>query len=1722
MRDREIKESLRANRRALGAAMAAATMVGLVGAAVLVFVVGPARGHGVSVNRLAEQASVQRTRAFERHELQARRRWLNRPAVKRQRAASQTAYRGLDARASRALFVRDFHGAIRRVIENPASSRVVKGHVLRYLNDSSAIVSVGHFRHNVYSSVPLRARNASGRLAPIDLSIVRRGHGFSAANPVQPVGIGARVSDGVAIGSSGFGMTIIGADRPGEFAGQAGVFYPDVMRDVDASVVPTIGGAEMFAMLRSRLGPHRLSYKLSLPAHATAQQTHGTIVVARGKRTLATIRPVVARDAQGTTVPTSASLKGGRLVVSIDAKPGRYAYPILVDPEGDVPPSDDGWSLSTSGLNSGETASGGPNTLTLSTDGTRDTWPPTNGQACERWTPPAEEASDPIAYVEMDDVQITWNAQGPPYGTDDDPFDNGTEFGAGFGGWRTDSTAECGESGTIGSRGWSAPATLTGETTAGWPVLTGNFSSSGGAPQGVMLDMGAYTSQSNSNEIPAWANSEVGAILVETGYSTHWLTGTSSPPPPCPGPACQTGGHPNTAEWAGPSNDGEPGQQRCNHGDPVNCATGNRYETATDLTLGGRNGGLTLTRTYNSQGIGDQPGMFGYGWTSAYTAHLATDQASGDVIVFQDNGSTTAFAGSGAGFSPISPLTQATLVQDPDGDYVYTLPDQSTLQFDSTGQLRSETDPYGNATSLAYDGHGRLETISNTADQAISLTYNADGTVAQASDSAGQHVDYGYTSGDLTSFTDVAGHAWSYGYDAAHDLTTNSDPLGHTVTTAYDSQNRVVSQTDAMDRTSTWAYSTGMVGDQTVLTEPSGQRTIYQFDSASHQPSSIIRADGSSQFFYYDNQNNLTAVRDGDGFFTRYGYDGAGNMTSRTDPGFNTTRWTYDARHDVTSMTDPLGRITTYGYTGDELTSITETHGSDSVDTNYGYNPHGDLTSFTDPDGNTWHYGYDDAGNRTSQTAPGGEQTTWGYDANEYLTSTTSPGNHTTTYTNNPYGQPTEILDPLGHDTHASYDAAGNVTSETDPDGHTTGSTYDADSERTQITQPDGTTLSTSYTSDGQVATQTDGAGRTTSYQYNTVGELVSSKDPLNRTTSYSYDPAGKLTTTTDAQGRTTTLRYNQAQVSQVSYSDGTPAAAFGYDGDGERTSMSDGSGWTSYNHDPLGRLSSITDGNGHTIGYGRDPNGNVTSITYPNGKTVDRQFDTDGRLTGVTDWLGNTTSFAYDTDSNLTTTTFPEPTQDTDSYGYNSAGQLDSVQIDRASSPLASLSYTLDADGLVTGDTETGLPHVSGQADRDYGYDNANNLTQLDGSNGYTYDQANELTSSPTQNFNYDQSGERTSATPIDGGDATTYAYDQSGRLSTYTPVQGDPTNFAYDGDGLRTSSTQGDTTTSFTWDQTSGLPLMLSDSTNSYIYGPGGLPVEQIDNDNRPSYLHHDQLGSTRLITNSAGSLTGAISYDPYGASAAESGAATTPLGYAGQYTDPNGLQYDRARYYDPTTGQFLTRDPLQAYTGEPYGYAGNNPLSNTDPTGLSFLDDLGNAAAGFGDTVTLGGTSWVRKQLGWDNVNYCSSSYGAGGAGGLAVTAFIPGEGEAELAAEGATRIFRAGSEIGGSGISLDEAEAAATRNGLDMRMFELRHEAGGGAYGYISQTGSGALVRGSTGRILLTLQDAGLASEQDAVETIAHELNHVRGVLTTGDVTSEAAAEAAATSAGQYFR
>jgi RHS repeat-associated protein len=265
---------------------------------------------------------------------------------------------------------------------------------------------------------------------------------------------------------------------------------------------------------------------------------------------------------------------------------------------------------------------------------------------------------------------------------------------------------------------------------------------------------------------------------------------------------------------------------------------------------------------------------------------------------------------------------------------------------------------------------------------------------------------------------------------------------------------------------------------------------------------------------------------------------------------------------------------------------------------------------------------------------------------------------------------------------------------------------------------------------------------------------------------------------------------------------------------------------------------------------------------------------------------------------------------------------------------------------------SKTGVPNTytcprkSDPRQSGYTYDAAESPTIIHGTTA-AYDDATELCwTSPTPSTNscgtaptgattytYNTRGDRTDVTPPTGT-AVTLGYNEANELDSY----GSTATYTYDGNGLRASKTVSGTTQHFTYDITASTPEVLTDSVNAYIYGPDGSPIEQIAlSGGTATWLHTDQQGSVRVLTSNSGSVTGTVTYTPYGEDEATTG-SLSPLGYQSAYTDAEtGYLYLINRYYDPATAQFLTVDPEDATTRSAYGYVDDNPINGSDPSGL-----------------------------------------------------------------------------------------------------------------------------------------------------------------------------------------
>ncbi|WP_079147676.1 RHS repeat-associated core domain-containing protein [Streptomyces thermolilacinus] len=571
--------------------------------------------------------------------------------------------------------------------------------------------------------------------------------------------------------------------------------------------------------------------------------------------------------------------------------------------------------------------------------------------------------------------------------------------------------------------------------------------------------------------------------------------------------------------------------------------------------------------------------------------------------------------------------------------------------------------------------------------------------------------------------------------------------------------------------------------------------------------------------------------------------------------------------------------------------------------------------------------------------------TTFGYDATGNRTRLTDGRGNTTVYTFNAWGMPEATIEPAT----SAHPAAADRTWTT---------VYDAAGRSVADLLPGGVKRQRSY----------DGLDRL-------VRETGTGAEATTIDRVFTYDLAGRMTAagTHDAAQRNT-YAYNDR--GQLLRADGPAGSSrYTYGDDGNMTARTDGAGTTAYGYDVAGRLS-LTD----------DP---VT---------------------------GARTVMSYDAAGRVTAEEYRRPTADgsgwsaegTRAYTYDALGRLaeDRTVSSAGTTPLARLAYGYDADGrLVRKETEgTAGPGVqtyaydlagrmtsatNGATTTPYAWDAAGNRTLAGAAAAAQYDERNRLLSDGTSTYTYTARGTLASVQPS-GGSARTLTFDAFERK-----VADGTATYLYDSLD-RMASRDG---TAFVYD--GGSNNLVSDGASSYTRTPGGTLVAAATGTTRQRLLTDQHTDVVAALTADGTAVSGSTSYDPFGKPQAESG--TTPsLGYQSGYTDPaNGDINMAARWYQPGTGAFASRDtwlldPTQSSgRAHRYSYGFGSPLNGTDPTGHIFPLVIGGvalwkAAAALGGATVItagayGAAEWASNRD-WSWPSSSSSSSSSSSRGGL----------------------------------------------------------------------------------------------------------------------------------------
>ncbi len=714
-------------------------------------------------------------------------------------------------------------------------------------------------------------------------------------------------------------------------------------------------------------------------------------------------------------------------------------------------------------------------------------------------------------------------------------------------------------------------------------------------------------------------------------------------------------------------------------------------------------------------------------------------------------------------------------------------------------------------------------------------------------------------------------------------------------------------------------------------------------------------------------------------------FDSNGLVLSSTDELGHVASFTYDAGNNVAAESAQLDSSTT-------------------VTTSYTYTSFGEPLTVTDPLGNVTTNTYDSKGNLLTVTSPvpstgvSASVTQFDYDSKGQLTQITDPLHHVTTLTYYPTGLINTIKDAQQNITTYEYDLRGNRTAVVDALTNRTEFQYDLGNRPKKIIYPDTTFVTFEYDSRGRRTSVTDQNGKITSYAYDDADRLLTITDAALNVTHYAYDTENNLLTITDANNHATSFTYDAfGRVTQAAFPS-TLAESYIYDAAGNLVSKTDrnnhsilyvydalnrlthkgypDSTGVDYIYDLAGKIKQVTDPTGtygmaydnmgrllgtttqysflpgHTYSnsYTYDAGSNIASFTAPDGSTNAFVYDTLNRLGTLTNSLVGQFTFAFDGLSRRTQLT--KPNGITSSYAFDPVSHLQSILHKLGANTLDGATYTSDLVG-----NRTSKNNLLNSAVSNFSYDNTYQLTGVTGAapESYTFDAVgNRLTSPIASNYAYNSSNELTAA------GTSTYSYDNNGNILTKTSSTG-TTTYTWDFENRLASVQQpGPTTVTFKYDPfgrriEKGSTVFVYDGANlieetdlsgnllaRYVFGSGIDEPLAASRGTSTEFYQADGLGSITSLSTTAGVMSDSFVYDSFGNVTSSTGSFAQPFRYTGREWDAEtGLYYYRARYYDSTTGRFLSEDPIDFAGGiNFYMYVGNAPTEMTDPTGLCAL--------------------------------------------------------------------------------------------------------------------------------------------------------------------------------------
>lgn len=280
----------------------------------------------------------------ERAALAQRRADLALPAARAERQASADALTDQSAGEAKET-LQDAFGALAGAPAFAVEDLVKDGEITKFVDDHSAQVRLDNGKNGVLvSPLPLQVPANGGGKDSVDAALTSDGQDFVPAAPLADYSVAKDLDQGIDLEAADVTITPQGPGvanaEPQRVGGS--VLWANTSADTDFVVSPTPTGVETFHQVRSQEAPESFALDVTVPEGGEIKRSEKLpaaleITGADGK-TVATVSPAIAQDADGTDVPASYAIDNNlhRITINVPHRNRDVHYPILVDPVMDM------------------------------------------------------------------------------------------------------------------------------------------------------------------------------------------------------------------------------------------------------------------------------------------------------------------------------------------------------------------------------------------------------------------------------------------------------------------------------------------------------------------------------------------------------------------------------------------------------------------------------------------------------------------------------------------------------------------------------------------------------------------------------------------------------------------------------------------------------------------------------------------------------------------------------------------------------------------------------------------------------------------------------------------------------------------------------------------------------------------------------------------------------------------------------------------------------------------------------------------------------------------------------------------------------------------------------------------------------------------------------------------------------------------------------------------